>query len=256
MPATDLALLIDAALAGGQIALGHWRSDPDTVAKPDGSPVSAADIAVDTALRDSLTLARPSYGWLSEETPDMRDRLDRAHCFILDPIDGTRAFLDGRKSWAISIAVAEDGRVTAGVIHMPALGKTFLAAEGHGAHLNGRRIEASMRQDADGATVLSTKATYAARNWQGAVPDFDRHFRPSMAYRLALVAEGRFDAMMTLRPSWEWDIAAGAVIASEAGAKVTDRHGAPLAFNSRDRRSAGVIVANTGLHDTILGRLR
>lgn len=229
----------------------YWQSDPDVVTKPDGSPVSDADIEVDTALRTNLTVARPGYGWLSEETPDTDDRLSRARCFVLDPIDGTRAYLDGKKTWAVSLAVAEAGRVTAGVIHMPALGKTYVAAQGQGARLNGQAIRASRRGDPGGATVLASRPTFATKHWRGEVPAFARHFRPSMAYRLALVAEGRFDAMMTLRPSWEWDIAAGAIIATEAGAQVCDRLGAPLMFNSASRQTAGIIAAGEMLNRTI-----
>ncbi|MBJ3763221.1 3'(2'),5'-bisphosphate nucleotidase CysQ [Maribius pontilimi] len=255
MPATDLPLLIDAALGGGQIAMAHWRSDPATRTKDDGSPVSVADTAVDDALRDTLTRARPAYGWMSEETPDDRARLSRAHCFILDPIDGTRAYLDGSTTWALSLAVAEAGRITAAVIHMPAKGLTYTAALGQGAWLNGVRIRASAIARAEGAALITSKATYAARHWRGTPPDFEKHFRPSMAYRLAVVAAGRFDAMMTLRQAWEWDIAAGALIAAEAGATVTDRHGAPLRFNSAPRQSAGVVAANPALHDEILKQL-
>ncbi len=256
MPATDLALLIDAGLAGGDIAMSYWRKSPETRTKADGSPVSEADLEVDRAMHDALSHARPGYGWLSEETEDDGTRLDRQRCFILDPIDGTRAYLEGRDTWGLSLAVAEAGRLTAGVIHMPAKGLTYTAALGRGAWLNGEPIAASSRNEVDGARMITSKATYAERHWHGPVPEFRRHYRPSMAYRLAVVAEGRFDVMATLRRAWEWDIAAGALIASEAGARVTDQHGAPLRFNSPGRQSAGVVAANPGLHDRILAAMR
>ncbi|WOI56150.1 3'(2'),5'-bisphosphate nucleotidase CysQ [Palleronia sp. LCG004] len=252
MPATDLALLIDASLAGGQIAMSYWRRDPETRAKPDGSPVSEADLAVDGALRAALLHARPDYGWLSEEAEDDLARMDRERCFILDPIDGTRAYLEGHETWAVSLAVAEAGRLTAGVIHMPAKGLTYTAALGQGAALNGTPITVTRQDEVSGARMITSKATYAERNWRGAVPDFARHYRPSMAYRLAVVAQGRFDVMATFRQAWEWDIAAGALIAAEAGALVTDRHGEPLSFNSAERCSTGVLAANPALHAEIL----
>lgn len=254
MPASDLPLLIDAALAAGRIACSHWRRSPETWTKNDRSPVSAADLAVDAAVRDALLAARPDYGWLSEESPDDPDRLRRRHCFILDPIDGTRAFLQGEETWGVSLAVAEGGRVTAAVIHMPAKRLTYSAAAGQGADLNGAPIRASQRVDPDGARLLAPKPTYGHGNWVR-VPQFERLFRPSLAYRIACVADGRADAMLTLRDAWEWDTAAGALVAAEAGARVTDRHGATLNFNTPGRKSAGMLTANPALHGAIRSAL-
>lgn len=250
MPASDLTLLIDAALIAGDIALRHWGGSPQTWTKDDDSPVSAADLEVDRALRDALGAARPAYGWLSEESPDDPARLEREHCFILDPIDGTRAFLKGEKTWAVSLAVAQGSGIAAGVVHMPATGRTYTAAAGQGAWLNGVPLSVSDRAEPDGARLLASRPVYAEKNWRR-LPVFERMFRPSLAYRIACVAEGRADAVLTLRPSWEWDIAAGALIAAEAGARVTDRHGAPLRFNSPTRRSPGLLAANAGLHGAI-----
>ncbi|RVT83183.1 3'(2'),5'-bisphosphate nucleotidase CysQ [Rhodobacteraceae bacterium CCMM004] len=255
MPATDLPLLIDAALAAGQIALRHWRADPARRDKPDGSPVSDADDEVDGHLRRALTRARPAYGWLSEETADDPARLSAEHCFVVDPIDGTRAFLEGRRTWAVSIAVAAAGRPTAGVVYLPAHDRLFAAAAGQGATLNGGALAVSGAASVSGATVLATRANLAPEHWQGGTPDVSRQFRPSMAYRLALVAEGRFDAMLTLKDAWEWDIAAGALIAAEAGAAVTDRHGAPLRFNTPGRQTPGILAAGPPLHAALLDRL-
>ncbi|PZX16525.1 myo-inositol-1(or 4)-monophosphatase [Palleronia aestuarii] len=255
MPATDLPLLIDAARAAGQIAMLHWRADPKTWKKSDDSPVSAADLDVDAALRDALCGARPRYGWLSEESPDDGTRLGAEHCFIVDPIDGTRAYLDGQVDWGLSLAVAEGGQITAGVVHMPAKDLTYTAAIDEGAFLNGEQIGATSATSTRDATLLTSKATYASANWKEGVPHFSRKFRPSMAYRMALVGEGRYDAMMTLKLAWEWDIAAGSLIAAEAGAIVTDRRGGPLRFNSETRRTNGVLAAPAGLHAAILDAL-
>ena len=255
MPESDLALLRRAAANAGEIALGYWRRDPQIWTKPDASPVSAADLAVDAALRESLTTARPDYGWISEETEDDADRLDRETVFIVDPIDGTRAFIDGAAEWALSLAVARAGEVTAAVVHLPARGLTYGAAKGQGATLNGAPIAASQAARPEGASMLASRPSYAAAHWQGEVPGFKRQFRSSMAWRLALVAEARFDAMMTLMPAWEWDIAAGSLIAAEAGARVTDRRGAALRFNSTARRTDGILAAPERLHNAILHAL-
>ena len=256
MPEHDLALLIDAAHRAGEIALRHWRKSPRVWEKPDGQgPVSEADLAVNTALEAMLRAARPDYGWLSEESDDGPARLATQSQFILDPIDGTRSFLQGHDSFSHALAVVRGGEVVAGVVYLPAQDKLYAASWNGPATLNGRQIRARICDEADGAQVLTGKITLAPEYWPGGVPALDRHFRASMAWRLCLVAEGAFDAMLTLRPAWEWDIAAGALIAARAGAAVSDRLGAPLRFNAKDPRSAGVVVATEGLHGDLIDRL-
>ena len=256
MPETDLALLETVAREAGEIARKFWRADPQVWDKGGDDPVSEADLAVDRHLRDRLMAARPDYGWLSEETEDdPKARQDAGRVFIVDPIDGTRSFVAGEKTWAHSLAVVEAGRVTAACVYLPVRQKMYLAAESAGASLNGTRLTVSERVQVDGATVLSPKASFREEYWQDGVPPVVRHFRPSLAYRMALIGEGRFDAMLTLRPAWEWDIAAGALIAAEAGAEVTDRKGRALRFNSPGRQTAGVVAANTELHGALSRRL-
>ncbi len=256
MPEPDLDLLIDAARLAGAIALRHWRQSPQVWEKPDGQgPVSAADIEVNEALAAYLRSFRPDYGWLSEESQDSPARLATESQFILDPIDGTRAFLQGDSAFSHALAVVKNGQVTAGVVYLPAQDKLYAATAQGPATLNGVEIKASTRQTSIDARVLTGKATLSPEHWPGGVPPISRHFRASLAWRLCLVAEGAFDATLTLRPSWEWDIAAGALIATRAGARVTDRTGAPLRFNAADPRSAGVIVAPPGLHTELIARL-
>lgn len=207
-------------------------------------------------LRHSLRKARPDYGWLSEETPDSNDRLSAKRVFVIDPIDGTRAFIAGEKSWAHSLAVVENGRPIIGVVHLPMLDRTYAAVAGGGAFLNGKSIRASARTELDGAKVLATAALLEESYWPGGVPRFERHFRPSLAYRLCLVAEGRFDVMMSFRATWEWDVAAGDLIASEAGATVTTRAGEVPAYNNSTPLLAGLLAASSTLHSGILERVR
>lgn len=255
MPASDVDLLAEAALEAGRIARRYWREDPQVWDKGGDDPVSEADFAVDTYLRTALLAARPGYGWVSEETEDDPARLTAERVFIVDPIDGTRAFVAGEKTWAHSLAVARNGQVTAACVYLPVRDKLYLAAAGKGATMNGTPLRASSATELAGSTVLTPRVTMQERFWKNGVPGFERHFRPSLAYRLALVGEGRFDAMLTLRAAWEWDIAAGALIATEAGATVTDRRGADLCFNSLSRQTAGVVTAAAALHPQIMGEL-
>lgn len=252
MPEHDLALLIDAAREAGRIAERYWGQSPDTWEKPDGAgPVTEADLAVDRMLHAELLDARPDYGWLSEETADTPDRLSRNRVFVVDPIDGTRSFMAGHRTFAHALSVVENGRVIAGVVYLPLRDKLYAAALGEGATMNEAPLRVSGRETATGASVLAAKPNFDPVHWGGTAPEMTRHFRSSLAYRLALTGEGRFDAMLTLRASWEWDIAAGCLIVTEAGGTATDRNGAPLTFNSPQAQTPGVLAANPRLHGAL-----
>jgi myo-inositol-1(or 4)-monophosphatase len=257
LPARDLALLTDAAREAGRIALRFWRRDPKVWDKGgEHGPVSEADLAVNDMLKLMLLAARPDYGWLSEETPDGPARLSCDNVFIIDPIDGTRAFIAGEETFAHSLAIAHKGKVTAGVVFLPALDRIYTASETAPPLKDGQPIISSPRDRLEGADILTTKVNMAPEKWPGGVPDITRHFRASLAYRLCLAAEGRFDGMLTLRDAWEWDIAAGGLIAERAGAVVTDRHGEALRFNTAGALSEGVLALPPGLHRQALERLR
>lgn len=251
MPGSDLTLLIDAAQEAGRIACGFAGNNPEVWDKADGAgPVTEADLAVNRMLDAELRAARPDYGWLSEESPQDDARLKDDRVFIIDPIDGTRSFIAGDTTWAHSLAIAEQGKITAAVVFLPQRHKLYTAALGQGAHLNGTAISVGNNADLTGANVLATKPAMDAKNWR-IDPAIKRSHRPSLAYRLSLVAEGRFDAMFTFRPTWEWDVAAGDLILTEAGAVTSDRYGAPLLFNNKDPRLSGMIGANAALHQRI-----
>lgn len=254
-PDEDLALLRRAARMAGPIALRYWKRNPKVWQKGDESPVTEADHAVNEALQSLLRSERPAYGWLSEESPDDAARLSSEYVFILDPIDGTRAFIEGEDSFSHALAIAHKGVVTAGIVFLPALDRLFAATCDGPATLNGQEILASSQSGIAGATLLTPAVNLKPEYWPGGVPEVTRSFRTSVAYRLALVAQGRFDGMLSFRQGWEWDIAAGSLIAARAGAKVTDRHGNSLRFNQPTPRSDGLIVAAPGLHDALRARL-
>lgn len=257
MLAHDLALLVDAARMAGRVATSFVGKTAKTWHKPDDAgPVTEADLAVNDMLQTTLRMARPDYGWLSEETEDNTERLTKERVFIIDPIDGTRSFVEGSNTWAHSLAVAENGVITAAAVFLPQRNKLYAAALGQGATLNSMPLTASTQQNIDEITVLAARPAMVAALWKSKTePTFKRDYRPSLAYRLALVGAGDFDAMITLRPSWEWDIAAGALIVSEAGGHITDQTGAPLVFNNADPRLNGVVAggkaAQAALIDTL-----
>jgi myo-inositol-1(or 4)-monophosphatase len=237
LPETDLALLIDAARHAGDIARKYFQNDPDVTDKPDGAgPVTEADLAVNAQLETTLRLAQPAYGWLSEETEDNTARLTTKRQFVIDPIDGTRAFINHSNDWAHALAVVKEGEPIAAVVYLPMHDLMFAAAKGEGATVNGAPIAVTSTQMAQ-ATVLAARPNYDPVLWRGGKPP------------------EAFGGMLTLRPSWEWDIAAGALIITEAGGTVTDQHGAPLQFNNQHPQVPGVVAAGAPLHADLLARL-
>jgi myo-inositol-1(or 4)-monophosphatase len=256
LPGHDLALLTEAARLAGEIAMAFWKRGPQVWDKGGGhGPVTEADLAVNAMLEARLRAARPDYGWLSEETADGPDRLSCDRVFLIDPIDGTRAFIAGEDTFAHSLAVAEAGRIVAGVVFLPALDRLYCASATSPALRDGQPIAASLKAEDEGASLLTTAPTLAPENWPGGVPPVKRSFRASLAYRMCLVAEGRHDGMLTLRDAWEWDIAAGSLIAERAGARVTDRQGAALRFNADPPLAPGVLAAVPGVHRGLMARL-
>lgn len=230
----DLELLRSTAVAAGLIASSFFRRDIKTWTKENSSPVSEADIMVDRFLAVNLLQARPDYGWLSEETVDNPSRLDSARCFVVDPIDGTRAFLRGEEYWTISIAVVEHGVPIAGVVYAPALDEMYDAVKGGGARMNARPLQRSRRA---GALPMIPAPGAVHQEIQASGLDYTRGpAYPSLAYRLVQVATGRLDAAVSRRGSQDWDIAAAALILSEAGMDFADVCLGYPQFNKRDVR--------------------
>ncbi|MEO6339976.1 MAG: 3'(2'),5'-bisphosphate nucleotidase CysQ [Caulobacteraceae bacterium] len=252
MSGSDLDLLRGAAVEAGRLALSIRKSGLEVAAKLGGSPVTNGDLAVDEWLTQTLRGARPDYGWLSEETADNPQRLQARRVFIVDPIDGTTAYVGGRPWWAVSVAVVEDGRTIAGVVHAPELDETYEAAIGGGACLNGEPINASARAVLADCNMVADPQVFAPRQGWPAWPPMIVTRRNAIAYRMSLVAGGGFDATVSFTPKSDWDLAAAALIAEEAGARVTDHHGQPLRFNSAAAQNPGLVCAAPALHPLIL----
>lgn len=250
----DLALLVQAAHEAGEIALKAREAGLEIWSKEGGSPVTNADLAANAHIEALLRGARPDYGWLSEETVDGEARLERSRLFVVDPIDGTAAFMKGRPWWSVALAVVEDGQPVAAVIHAPAVHETFEAMRGHGARLNGEPIRASDASSLEDADLLADARLLDRPIWSEPWPQVRLEKRDSIAYRMALVASGAFDAALAISPKWDWDVCAGALIAEEAGARATDHHGRPYQFNRPTPRQASLLCSAPGLHALILNR--
>jgi len=252
---TDLDLILDAAREAGELALKARAGGLKIWSKDGGSPVTDADLAVDALLKDRLRAARPDYGWLSEETVDDPARLTTTRQFVVDPIDGTVAFMKNKPWFAVSVAVVENGRPIAGVVHAPALNETYAARTGGGATLNGAAISPSDTEDLEDAAMLGDAKMFVHPAWTNPWPTMRVESRNSIAYRVCLVAAGAFDAAVALSPKSEWDVAAADLIRSEAGACLTDHKGRAFSYNRPIPLVPSLVCANAALAPLILNRV-
>jgi myo-inositol-1(or 4)-monophosphatase len=250
---TDLELLIEAARIAGGIARKYfYKDDVKSWDKSENNPVTEADIAVNNYLSDTLQSARPDYGWLSEETKDDASRHAAARTFVVDPIDGTRAFMDGRPHFTVCLAVIENGKSIAGVVYNPILEEMFEAELGRGAFLNGRPIQPSTCGSIPGCTLIGYPRKFRRMGW----PDMSVSIRNSMAYRIAMVAAGLRDGTVSFTPKSDWDLAAASLIAAEAGAVITDISGENIHFAEKSTSKNGVICAGPALHPLLLQQVK
>jgi myo-inositol-1(or 4)-monophosphatase len=239
----DLEIIREAARQAGEIAHGFFRQSPEVWWKNEGrSPVSAADFAANDVLQSLLLKARPNYGWLSEETDDDNARLQFETLFVVDPIDGTRAFIAGETTWCVSVAVVHRGRPVAGVLFAPALAEEYCAADAGPALRNGAEISVPAKVDGDELVLAADEKI--VRTLQADLAVHRISHVPSLAYRLAMAADGRIDGTIVKKDSHDWDLAAADLILAQAGGALTDLGGKPLIYN-REAVSHGVLVAGT-----------
>jgi myo-inositol-1(or 4)-monophosphatase len=236
----DLDLIRTAAIEAGQIAMRYFGKKPKITWKGGASPVTEADHAADDHLRKVLLAARPDYGWLSEESGEHHGEKTAGRTFVIDPIDGTRAFIDGKDVWCVSIAVVENRRPTAGVLVCPVRDEIYAAAKGHGASLNGTRLADLKPRD---------ELRFAgSRAWLG---PFLRQLGneitllphvPSLAYRIAMIANGTIDGTFVKPNSHDWDLAAADLILSECGGSILTMDDEAPRY-AKPNPSHGILVA-------------
>lgn len=223
--------------------------------KPDDSPVTSADHAVNDLLMDRLLGQFPDDGWLSEETPDTATRLEKSRVWVIDPIDGTKAFIRQEPEYCISVALLEDGQPILAAIYNPSTSALYSAVRGQGLRLNGEPavpIETAAHQVP--IIALSPWELHIGR-FKSVEPHITSRPTRSIAWAMALAASGAIHGVMTLEPENEWDVAAGTLLLEEAGGSTRDGSGAPLCFNRPVPRYQGIIAIAAGFPDHLTSQL-
>lgn len=246
----ELDLLVSAAEAAGVLALRYFRNAPRTWSKANDSPVSEADLAVEEMLAERLRVARPAYGWLSEERADDGSRLGAPRTFIVDPIDGTREFIAGGPGWTIPLALVEAGRPVAAVTLAPARRELYTSALGGGAFLDGRRLSGSGRQRLAGGRVSGPRRLLRS---PPVAPELALEVttHASLAYRFAQVADGRLDGAIAKPNAQDWDVAAADLLVHESGGRVSGLDGAMLRYDRPTTAHPWIVAAAAAVHDEL-----
>jgi myo-inositol-1(or 4)-monophosphatase len=260
LPGSDPLTLRDALEVvmreAGELALVTSRGEFKRWTKgADHSPVSEGDIAVNNFLRARLGTLAPHAGWLSEETED--DLAGRAvqRAWIVDPIDGTRAYIAGKPDWTISVALVEDGRPLVAALYAPVTDEMFLGVAGAGASLNGLPIAVSTGAALEGARLAGPKR-YLERMAALAPDGLPQPKVHSLALRLTRVAHGALDLAFASPGSHDWDLAAADLLVHEAGGAMTDLTGRPLRYNQPLTAHQALIAAGPARHATVIDLMR
>lgn len=251
----EYLVLTSAIREAGDEALRLATDGFQTYTKPDNSPVTSADHAVNNILMDRLLGRFPSDGWLSEETPDTPARLEQSRVWVIDPIDGTKAFIRGEPEYCISVALVEHARPIVAAIFNPSTNELYTAIRGRGLLLNG----APAKRNEAGADQPPTVALSPWELHVGRFKSIESYLtgRPmrSIAWALALAASGTIHGVITFEPENEWDVAAGTLLLEEAGGSAQDGTGQPLRYNQPHPRYDGFIATAAGFPDHLTSRL-
>ncbi|PPR78543.1 MAG: Inositol-1-monophosphatase, partial [Alphaproteobacteria bacterium MarineAlpha2_Bin1] len=239
----DRNLAREAILEAGKIARKYFSKDIKKWDKTPNNPVTEVDYAVNDSLAMCLRNNRNSYGWLSEESEDDKKRLNKNYIWTVDPIDGTKAFIQKKPEFTISIALVHISKPILGLIYNPITEELFEAEIGNGAYLNGKKIKVSNNISLSRGNFLGGKKLLTSKEKIFSKAKFS--FINSIAYRMALVAKGEYDGTITLSNKSDWDIAAGNLIVVEAGGKVTMKNGEEIKYNKKNVLHPNLIVANS-----------
>jgi len=252
----ELAEILNAAVReAGALALSMFGTPVKTWTKGHGSPVTAADITANDLLHDRLTSAAPGIAWLSEESADDEARSTARRVWVIDPIDGTRAYIAGRTDWAVSAALVQDGRPVAGALFAPAEPAFYAAVAGKGATLDGAPIAAADAPQLEGARVAGPKS-YLDRLSATGVPFETVPRIHSIALRFARIARGTLDVAFSGGSSHDWDLAAADLLVHEAGGAMTTLTGRPLLYNRAELTHGPLIAAGRARHGELIELVR
>jgi myo-inositol-1(or 4)-monophosphatase len=231
---SDLKLAINASFKAGEIIMQYYCDDYEIKEKGYHNPVTTADNEADSYLKSTLMSARPQYGWLSEETVDSKSRLSKEKVWIVDPLDGTKEFIEGVPQFVVSIALVEKGTPIIGVLHNPVTKETFHAVKGKGTYLDDNVYRCSIKDSTTDMLILNSRSETRKGLWEP-YKQYFKELKPigSVAYKMGLTATGKADIFVTLRPKNEWDVCAGTCLINEAGGKVIDLNGKELTFNNQ-----------------------
>jgi len=253
--ARDAALLTDTVREAGRLALSLFRTDLKNWIKGASSPVSEADIAVNDLIARRLRSATPDYGWLSEESADDQARVGKRLVWIVDPIDGTRAYLAGREDWCVSAALVEDAEPVIAAVFAPASNEFFFAQRGLGSRLNGAAIHATPGTGLEFPRIAGPKPLVERLNRSGG--EISLHPRiGSLALRLCRVADGKLDAAFAGGQSRDWDLAAANLIVQEANGSMTALSGDAILYNRREVTHGVLVAAGRDRHASIVEHFR
>lgn len=250
----NLDQLLSAVREAGTLAMSYFGQSPRSELKADGTSVSEADLAANALLKERLHETNRAYGWLSEESEDNLSRLDKSRVWVVDPIDGTRAFLKGKPEWTVCAALVEDGHTLLAAVYNPATGEFFHAVRGGGAFLNDTRIAVSEPVDLEGCCLAASSTQLRSKRWASPWPELETVWVNSIAYRLALVAAGKCDGTVSLSGKSDWDIAAAHLLVDEAGGIVTTHDASPLVYNLENPRHRSIVSAGPALHTALIAR--
>jgi myo-inositol-1(or 4)-monophosphatase len=252
----DILYRIEAAIEAARTVFARFTPGAiETEYKIGHDPVTEADRAVDAVLRQNLL--RQGEGWLSEETVDDFARLDKSRVWVVDPLDGTREFVQGIPEFCVSIGYVENGRPVAGGICNPATNETIIGAVDCGVLYNGQPAKPSQRKTLKGSSILASRSEVKRGEWQQ-FQSGEYQIRPmgSVAYKLGLVAAGKADITFTLTPKNEWDVCAGAALVASAGGFVSTLENTPLRCNRKNPLLTGLLASGPFLREELLAAVQ
>jgi myo-inositol-1(or 4)-monophosphatase len=250
----DSRLLFNTVRRAGELGKSLARRTVQKWSKSDGTQVTEADLAINALIENTLRPARPTYGWLSEETPDDHARLSTDRIWIIDPIDGTSAFIRQHDEWCVAAALVERGRPIAAAVYRPMVEEFYSAIAGQGAFLDSAPLAIADSDNLGGARIAGNRKALTGLAETGI--EGDHSGRLPLQLRLAYVAAGRIDGAVSFGNRNDWDLAAGDLLVIEAGGVVSNTSGARYIYNRPEAWQQGLIAAGAKRHAAIINALR